>query len=99
VLKSTKTLIAYDVNNKLKPVEENEFLLYEVHLLIDAGKFDEAVTLLETQRRFVHSSLRSKISDQIGFHEAYHTICVQAKNKVLAEQHIRYSSHIQIPAN
>jgi hypothetical protein len=85
VLKSTKTLIANDVNSKLKPVEENEFLLYEVHLLIDAGKFDEAIALLETQHRLAHASLRSKISDQIGFHEAYHTIGVQAKNKAIAE--------------
>jgi len=32
----------------MKPVEENEFLLYEVQLLIDSGLGNEAINVLET---------------------------------------------------
>jgi len=46
-MKSTKNLIANDTTNKLKPLEENEFILYQVQLFIDSEKYDDAITLLD----------------------------------------------------
>lgn len=34
-IESTENILAKDINNKIKPVEENEFVLYKVRLLLD----------------------------------------------------------------
>lgn len=45
-IESTENIINKDVNNKIKPIEENEFILYKVKLLLDLQDFKGALNVL-----------------------------------------------------
>jgi hypothetical protein len=51
--KKAKPVIPIQINeNSLKDQEKNEIILYEVNILQKQKKFDELVSLLETQKKY-----------------------------------------------
>jgi hypothetical protein len=74
-VQSINNIVKNDQNNKLKAVEENEFKLYQVMLLIQLRDFEHALSLL---------AAKDSITDELALNEYYVEIYRKNGNPDLA---------------
>ena len=77
-VESINVLIKNDKTNNLKPVEENEFKLYQVKLLIELNEYEKAIEIL---------SQKDSITDVTSQNEFYVEIYKRQSKLELALSH------------